>query len=389
MRSDYRVPHVRTSVGIATKISVLVVAVLAFLTSEGCGGGSIQTQKQNRGPVAASISGAIKVGTAPSAIAVDSTSNKIYVTDFGSEPTFDGSGCSASGGDVTAIDGATQTTSSVGFPFSGSSPMNPVATALNPAAHTLYVLAEAYWSGSGGRPISCGPFLGRMEVFDTTSFQQPSNRVMANFPAGIDVNPTTGSIYVTYPAPSGVVDIWDGHWNFVATVQVGSAPVGVAVDATSNKIYVANKGSNNISVIDGSTNAVIATVTDPNGQSPVAVGINPATNTIYVANSESNNLTVIDGTTDSVTATISVGTAPSGVAVDPQTNFIYVANAGDSQNNDLGNITVINGATNATTTLADANAKNPVAVAANPTTNKFYVANSRSNNVTVIDGAHE
>jgi len=319
---------------------------------------------------------------------VDSTSNKIYVTDFGTQPTFDGSGCSFSGADVTAIDGATQTTSSVGFWFSGSTPMNPVATALNPANHTLSVLAEAYWSGSGGRPISCGPFLGRMEVFDTTSFQQASNRIIANFPAGIDVNPTTSSIYVTYPALSGVVDIWDGNWNFVATVQVGSAPSGVAVDATSNKIYVANKGSNNISVIDGTTNSVVATVTDPNGKGPIAVGINPATNTIYVANSQSNNLTVIDGTTDSVTTTISVGTAPSGVAANPQTNFIYVANAGNTQNNDLGNVIVINGATNATTTLTDPNAKNPVAVAANPTTNKIYVANSGSNNVTVIDGAH-
>ncbi len=51
-------------------------------------------------------------------------------------------------------------------------------------------------------------------------------------------------------------------------------------------------------------------------------------------------------------------------------------------------MTVINGATNATTTLTDPKALNPVAVAVNSTTNKIYVANSGSNNVTVIDGAH-
>ena len=108
-----------------------------------------------------------------------------------------------------------------------------------------------------------------------------------------------------------------------------------------------------------------------------------------MANSLSNNLTVIDGATDSVTATIPVGTGPFGVAVDPQTNFIYVANAGDSQNGNPGNITVINAATNATNTLADPKAVNPVAVAVNSVTNKIYVANSGSNNVTVIDGAHD
>jgi DNA-binding beta-propeller fold protein YncE len=52
-------------------------------------------------------------------------------------------------------------------------------------------------------------------------------------------------------------------------------------------------------------------------------------------------------------------------------------------------VTVISGATNAKQTLTDANAKNPVAVAANPTTNKIYVVNSGTNNVTVIDGAHD
>ena len=45
--------------------------------------------------------------------------------------------------------------------------------------------------------------------------------------------------------------------------------------------------------------------------------------------------------------------------------------------------------TNATVTLTDPNAKNPAAVAVNSVTNKIYVANSGSNNVTMIDGAHE
>ena len=75
--------------------------------------------------------------------------------------------------------------------------------------------------------------------------------------------------------------------------------------------------------------------------------------------------------------------------MDSQTNFIYVANAGNPQSGDPGNITIINGATNATNTLADPKAQNPVAVAVNSDTNKIYVANSGSNNVTVIDGAHD
>jgi len=37
----------------------------------------------------------------------------------------------------------------------------------------------------------------------------------------------------------------------------------------------------------------------------------------------------------------------------------------------------------------DPNAKNPFAVAVNSVTNKIYVANSGTNNVTVINGAHD
>jgi len=67
------------------------------------------------------------------------------------------------------------------------------------------------------------------------------------------------------------------------------------------------------------------------------------------------------------------------VVVNPITNRIYVPNL-------LGrNVTVIDGATNSTTTVgADAY---PFAAVVNPITNRVYVANAGSNNVTVITDA--
>ena len=44
-------------------------------------------------------------------------------------------------------------------------------------------------------------------------------------------------------------------------ITVGKSPRAIAVDPTTNKIYVANSGSNSISVIDGTINDVVATVT--------------------------------------------------------------------------------------------------------------------------------
>jgi YVTN family beta-propeller protein len=42
--------------------------------------------------------------------------------------------------------------------------------------------------------------------------------------------------------------------NNTTTVSAGTNPRAVAVNAVTNKIYVANEGSNNVTVIDGTTN---------------------------------------------------------------------------------------------------------------------------------------
>lgn len=82
-----------------------------------------------------------------------------------------------------------------------------------------------------------------------------------------------------------------------------------------NLIYVANAGSSNVSVIDGISNTVIATIAV--GNSPIDVAANPLTNGIYVADFDSNNVSVIDGPTNTVIATISVGINPARIAVNP------------------------------------------------------------------------
>jgi YVTN family beta-propeller protein len=79
-----------------------------------------------------------------------------------------------------------------------------------------------------------------------------------------------------------------------ATVNVGSFPVSVAGNPVTNKIYVANALSANVTVIDGATNS---TTTVSVGTSPDSVAVNPVTNKIYVANGESSSVTVIDSAT--------------------------------------------------------------------------------------------
>jgi DNA-binding beta-propeller fold protein YncE len=111
---------------------------------------------------------------------------------------------------------------------------------------------------------------------------------------------------------------------------------------------------------------------------------------IGAGGSDKGGITVIDGATNSATAIADPNAAgPIRVAANPHTNKIYVTNAGSlGLGHNKGNVTVINGATNALTTVTDRNATVPVGLAIDVTTNKIYVENEGpGGNFTIIDGA--
>lgn len=91
--------------------------------------------------------------------------------------------------------------------------------------------------------------------------------------------------------------------------------------------YVVNNGTMTVSVISGRTNTVVASIRV--GQAPQGVAVNPKTDTVYVANGDNNTVSVINGRTDTAVARIRVGRIPDGVATDPKSDTTYVANADD------------------------------------------------------------
>jgi YVTN family beta-propeller protein len=169
----------------------------------------------------------------------------------------------------------------------------------------------------------------------------------------------------------------------IATIPVGNLPMHVTTNPNTDKIYVSNQYSNNVSVIDGANNTVINTI-------PVAkpsdIKANPSTNMIYVASYQSYSVSVIDGKTDTVVSTISNVVRPWGLGVNPNTNLIYVAGFGN------GNyVYVINGTTNTITQkIPFAYNEIPHQPAVNPKTNMIYVPTTCSychqSYITVIDG---
>ncbi|PYU98366.1 MAG: hypothetical protein DMG26_18855, partial [Acidobacteria bacterium] len=88
--------------------------------------------------------------------------------------------------------------------------------------------------------------------------------------------------------------------------------------------YVANGDSNSVSVIDTSSNTVVATVAV--GSIPFGVAITPDGTRAYATNRGSNSVSVIDAASNTVVATVAVGGAPEGVAITPDGARAYVTN---------------------------------------------------------------
>src|ERR1051326_6988017 len=124
------------------------------------------------------------------------------------------------------------------------------------------------------------------------------------------------------------------EWTKSSNIPVGSKPNSIAFGL--GNIYVTNSGSNTISVIDGKTNKVVATILV--GASPHNI-IGSMLGKLYVTNSGSDNVSVIDGKTNKVVATIPVGTSPHDI-IGSMLGKLYVTNSGSD------NVSVIDGKTN-------------------------------------------
>jgi YVTN family beta-propeller protein len=98
----------------------------------------------------------------------------------------------------------------------------------------------------------------------------------------------------------------------------------VNIVSAASFTYIANSNDNTVSVMDTSTNNVVATVSV--GNNPVGLAVTPDGTAVYVANSGDNTVSVINSATNTVVATVPVGNQPYAVSVTQDGTSVDVAN---------------------------------------------------------------
>ncbi|MFF5487914.1 YncE family protein [Streptomyces virginiae] len=93
-------------------------------------------------------------------------------------------------------------------------------------------------------------------------------------------------------------------------MRVGDQPAGIGVLPDGRRVYVADLGSDDVSVI--STRSRTVTETAAVGDGPNGLAVGPDGRSVHVSNFDSDSLSVIDTRTGR-TFTVPVGDGPTGV----------------------------------------------------------------------------
>jgi YVTN family beta-propeller protein len=138
-------------------------------------------------------------------------------------------------------------------------------------------------------------------------------------PRAVVYSPATEKVYAV-DTSHGAVTIYDDAHGTRHAVKVGAEPISVAVNASNGMAYVANGGDGTVSVLDGASDAVVATVEV--GSHPYSIAVNAKTGKVYVTHTFGNELSILNGVNNRASH-LKTGSHDL-IAIDDKTDTIYL-----------------------------------------------------------------
>lgn len=134
-----------------------------------------------------------------------------------------------------------------------------------------------------------------------------------------------GFMYVANFGSNSVTSISTSLNAVVNTAPVGTNPVAMAETPDALRLYVANQGSNSISDVDP-VDLTSTLVTGFTGMTPVWLVARADSQKVYVVTQGDGQLVTIDTATDTVTSSLPVGAGANFIFYDTTLNRLYVTN---------------------------------------------------------------
>lgn len=175
------------------------------------------------------------------------------------------------------------------------------------------------------------------------------------------------------------------------TFRAGLSAESLAYDPVTNRLFVANGGSNNLTVINQTTGAIVPTgLVIGHGSIYYSTAYDPANGNVYVAcfnggGSGSGNITVVNGATARSVANITTSNLPVGVTT-AASGDVYVVNQGPASQAPEPNVTVLN-VTNSLPIASVPLYVSPSGVAFDSGENSLYVVDNSGNDIYRVNGS--
>lgn len=199
-------------------------------------------------------------------------------------------------------------------------------------------------ASSGGRLVVVDHENDALSIVDPSAPEHlPTDVPVCEFPYAVAI--AASHAFVTCLRSHELVEVDLGPPAVVVRhIPVGAQPTAIVASRSGARLYVANAGSDTVSIVDIASGREIATVPTAapvgavppqvmplRGSSPNGVALSPDERTLYVTNGGNNTLAVValDATATSgrVTGLVPTGLYPTAVATSPSGRWLYVAHS--------------------------------------------------------------
>lgn len=186
---------------------------------------------------------------------------------------------------------------------------NPVSVTASLDGNWIFVVTQ----GDGVNP-------GALDIISSTA-----TTVAASVPLGVGptfslIDTNLNRLYVVNTGDN-TVSVFDSSnvnisnsppINLLGTTAVGTMPIGLTPLANGSLFYVLNSGSDNVTVVSANSFSPLATVTLPSGADPVYIASDPTSSKVYVADKGLSQTTIIQTSNNTITQNIPAPTQVSG-----------------------------------------------------------------------------
>jgi DNA-binding beta-propeller fold protein YncE len=187
---------------------------------------------------------------------------------------------------------------------------NPVALAVTPQG---WICIVTQGDGTPAHPPTLNLILSGYDYI-------AANAPLGALPNYAFVDPNRNRLYVTNGGDN-TVNVFDSssinpsgnpQIPLLGTAKVGTDPIGVTVLLDGSNFFTANAGSNDVSVVSQNSFSLLTAVTLPTGANPVFIASDPTSQRVYVADQGTFETTIIQTSNNTISGSIAAPTQVFG-----------------------------------------------------------------------------